>query len=289
MNADMWRKVLKLDQRIIYLVTLLAIVIPMFFPIGLPLRVGAPARDFYETLIKVPTGKIVVLSAEVAPAHESEFGPVARALFRQLYTQGNLIVVQAFNNAQGPALMLTWANSVIQELGMVYGVDYINLGYRPDPPAMMDNCRFDYIAAFSNRDSLGVPLTDYAMLEGLKKASDIGALVSFDASYNTENLISFWKATGDVQVILGVIVAANVPGEMVRYNAGLTLGIIGAMGGAAQYEYLVGVPGTATQGMDSQGMGHLVVIILIILGNIGYFIVKKDDEKKRFERSTSPS
>jgi len=263
---------------------MLAIIIPMFSPIGLPLRVQQPTQSFYDTLKVLPPGAVVVVSAETAPAHESEFGPAARALFRQLYTQGNRIVIQAMNNAQGPALILGWTASVREELKMEYGVDYINLGYRPDMQAMLDNARYDYVAAFSDRDMYGVSLSEYPIMEGITKASDVDVVVSFDASSNTETYVSFWLATGDVQTILGVVVAPNVPGAMVQYNAGLIKGIVGAMGGSAQYEQLVGVLGSATQGMDSQGLGHLVVIILIILGNVGYFIVKKDDEKRRAQR-----
>jgi hypothetical protein len=51
------------------------------------------------------------------------------------------------------------------------------------------------------------------------------------------------------------------------------------MPGAAEYEALIGVPGIGTSGMDAQSVAHLVIVLFIVLGNIGYFIERHRSKK----------
>jgi hypothetical protein len=46
------------------------------------------------------------------------------------------------------------------------------------------------------------------------------------------------------------------------------------MKGAAEYEKLLGRPGTAQRGMDAQSVSHIVVFLFIFIGNVAYFAVK---------------
>ena len=48
------------------------------------------------------------------------------------------------------------------------------------------------------------------------------------------------------------------------------VGVINGMKGAAEYEHLVGVTGWGILGMSSQSIAHLLIILFIIMGNIGY-------------------
>jgi len=50
---------------------------------------------------------------------------------------------------------------------------------------------------------------------------------------------------------------------------------VGGMRGSAEYESLVGVPGTATRGLNVLTVGHLVVVTAIIFGNVIYFKTRK--------------
>jgi hypothetical protein len=43
---------------------------------------------------------------------------------------------------------------------------------------------------------------------------------------------------------------------------------MGGMKGAAEYERLAGLFGDARRGMDAQSMVHVVIVILVLLGNV---------------------
>ncbi len=58
-------------------------------------------------------------------------------------------------------------------------------------------------------------------------------------------------------------------------GAGQIVGLLGGMKGAAEYEILLGRPGTAFRGMDIQSLVHFLIIGLVLIGNIGFFVMKK--------------
>jgi hypothetical protein len=44
---------------------------------------------------------------------------------------------------------------------------------------------------------------------------------------------------------------------------------------AAEYEQLINHPGDASIGMSAQSIAHFLIVILVLLGNFGYFLLKK--------------
>jgi len=62
--------------------------------------------------------------------------------------------------------------------------------------------------------------------------------------------------------------------------------MLAGMKGAAEYEYAVrkimkdeGIeklpPAKAVKGMDANSIGHLLIMLFIIIGNLGYFAAKR--------------
>jgi hypothetical protein len=50
-------------------------------------------------------------------------------------------------------------------------------------------------------------------------------------------------------------------------SSGQILGLIGGMKGAAEYERLNDFFGDARRGMDAQSLVHVVIVLLVIVGN----------------------
>ena len=60
--------------------------------------------------------------------------------------------------------------------------------------------------------------------------------------------------------------------------SGQITGLLGGLKGAAEYEILIQKPGMVQRGMDAQSVSHLVIILLVILGNAGYFLRRRITE-----------
>ncbi|MGB4748831.1 MAG: hypothetical protein WBH67_05180 [Bacillota bacterium] len=79
----------------------------------------------------------------------------------------------------------------------------------------------------------------------------------------------------DCDIYVGCV-AVNVAGNQSILRSRQIKGLLAGLGGAAQYEKLLGRPGDATSLMDAQGLGHAMIIVLIVLGNISYILKKKN-------------
>jgi hypothetical protein len=51
-------------------------------------------------------------------------------------------------------------------------------------------------------------------------------------------------------------------------SSGQLLGLVGGMKGAAEYERLLGLVGDARRGMDAQSLVHVLVVLLVVMGNV---------------------
>jgi hypothetical protein len=69
--------------------------------------------------------------------------------------------------------------------------------------------------------------------------------------------------------------AIGAPRYYQYLQTGQLVGLIGGMKGAAEYERLVGHPGLATVGMDSQSIAHLLIIGFVMLGNVILWLEKR--------------
>nr|HPR18554.1 hypothetical protein [Candidatus Cloacimonadota bacterium] len=76
------------------------------------------------------------------------------------------------------------------------------------------------------------------------------------------------------------VTGVSAPGILPYVNQQKQLtGLLAGLKGAAEYEFLLKSPGTATAGMDAQSLAHLLIIIFIVIGNINYWRAKKEAAK----------
>ena len=64
------------------------------------------------------------------------------------------------------------------------------------------------------------------------------------------------------------------------YQSGQLKGLLAGLVGAAEYEILLNRPGKANAGMTIQSFVHLAVILLILAGNIAFFMQKQRGRKE---------
>ena len=123
-------------------------------------------------------------------------------------------------------------------------------------------------------DYYGHPLDSLPMMKGVKNYDQIKCVIDIAAG----SVLDSWIAYG--QGRYGFPLATGVTGVMGAdyypyLNSGQIFGIMGGLLGAAQYEKLADNPGRAMDGMRIQLYAHIVIILFIIMGNIGFLISKR--------------
>jgi len=280
-EKSIFRRMMTIDHRIIYVILAVAIAFPLFNPVGFPVAREAPAAELYRVLTSFPAGTPVLFTADFSASGAVELRPMVEVLVEASLLAGHRIILMALW-ADGANLMWAYTDPIFQRHNSVYGVDWVDIGFVPQSAAFLDNARSDLRDAWNaNRDRHRDSLDDFPLLDGIYTATDIHAVVSFGTgSPGWDNWVGQWRATGHVDYILAAQVAVNYPNALAAFNAGNIQGVAGGLGGAATLEMEHGIIGSAHGNSDAQSFGHAAIILFLILGNIGYFGAKKAGEVK---------
>jgi hypothetical protein len=138
---------------------------------------------------------------------------------------------------------------------------------------MGQNYRIPFPADYYN-----VPLDSLPMMAKIQNYDDVKAVLNVSGTSATDWWIAY--GNGRYKVPLAIGVTGVMATDYYPYlQTGQIFGILGGLKGAAEYETLVGTPGKAVQGMKVQMVAHLIIIVFIIIGNIGYFAQRKKKEQ----------
>ncbi len=261
-----------LDRRWIFLVVLSVIIVPYVKPLGLPIRVSKEARGFYEAIERVPRGGTVYLAADFDPGSMPELQPMLMTAIEQCFRREIKIVGFCLWPA-GPPLLNRAFSQVAPRHQKQYGVDYVNLGFKDGQEAVMVRVGSSIRDVFP-ADFNGTPIGDLAIMQGVNDFSSVHLLVNISAGYpGTKEWVQqvgqrFRNAEGRIIPIVSGCTAVSAPEYYAYVNAGQLEGLLGGLAGAAEYEKLVGIMGTATRGMDGQSLAHLAIIAFILFGNV---------------------
>jgi hypothetical protein len=127
-------------------------------------------------------------------------------------------------------------------------------------------------------DNFGEPIENIPVMEGIDDYTDISLIVPWDASEMAAHVVKHWASKG---VPVGsIVVGGMVPTMTTFWRADNMVGFIGGSRGSAELELLIGRPGSALATTDTLSLSHSYLIILIIIGNIGYVIRRFGGEKE---------
>jgi len=264
----------KFDRRYIFLAILLVVLVPLLAPLGLPIRVSREVQSAYDAVAGIPDGSKVYFAADYDPGSMPELHPMSLATLDHLFSK-NCKVIGACLWPAGPPLLEDALKRIGEErFGKKYGVDFVNLGYKPGNEVAMVSVGRSIRATFPT-DFYGTPIDSLEVMRGVDRMTDLAILVNISAGYpGTKEWVQQVQSRYHIEVVAGCT-AVSAPEYYPYFQSGQLAGLMGGLAGAAEYEILVGKPGTATRGMDAQSLGHLAIIAFIVLGNVLYFTSKK--------------
>jgi len=258
----------------------LVVLIPLLYPLALPIRPGKDSQQVYDFVEALEDSSKVLLSCEYGPSTKPEIHPMVTSLLHHLFSlkKGHKVYVVCLW-PDGQFMAEEALDEVaVKRFGLTYGEDYVMLGFRPGAEAVVKGIVSDLRKLYTI-DAKGTKIEDIPMMKGINRFEDFDFLFSGSAGYpGTTEWVQFAADPTDVPMSTGTTsIQVN---EMMPYVLGGQIkGILAGMPGAAEYEELIGVKGIATSGMDAQSIAHFIIVLFIVLGNLGYFIERKRSKR----------
>jgi hypothetical protein len=210
---------------------------------------------------------------------------MARAVLRHLFGRGVRVVVMClWPEAHG--LAQEALETTAREAGRTYGTDYVYVGYKPGTTSVILNLGQSFRDTFP-QDAWGASVDTLALTSGLHDLGDFDLLVDLAAG---DSIQFWWIPYG--QEKFGIPFAAGCTAVMAPdlypfLQSGQLAGLIGGLAGAAEYETLVGHTGSATAGMRAQSVTHLIIVLFVVVGNLGYFLTRRSGADRRRQEANA--
>ncbi len=269
-----------LDRRIIYGVLFVVTVAAFLLP-PLPVtHVGPEARAAFNAIDACPPDKVIIFDSSWAMWTQAENQAQFLALAEHMFRRNIKFVVTSVGlEPFGPKMAQDELDKLAEKHHKKYGVDYVNLGYKSAGGSamvgaplgfLMEGFARDIHATFPT-DMKGTPVNELPLMQRVKNIKDDVYLVICIAYEPPVEWISFVHAQFGTPLVFACM-SIVVPNYAIYFDAGQLAGILGGTRGAAEYERLLELeePGQGTQLMTPQSFVHLLIIVFIIMGNIGY-------------------
>lgn len=273
------------DRRWIFLIMALAIVVPLYVPIGLPIKPSPMTKAAFNVVESLREGDVVYVSIDTEPAGTPELEPYFRALMLQLKRKGVRMVFGClWYNA--PPLAERWMREVVEaelapagtpgyagppDRAYVRNVDHVYLGFREGQINTMLGMATDLRRVFDGRTEDGLPIDAVPWLAGVRSLADMKLLISVSGlSPGAKEWVQYVQGRYGLRMVAATT-AVSTTDLAPYYQSGQLLGLVAGLSGAAEYEVLVGRPGAGVAGADVLNAGHAVVILAIVLGNVLFF------------------
>ncbi len=277
----------RIDRRVIYVILAAVVIFPMLFPAPLKVTAMPPVVKLFEAIDGIPEEKALIINFDYDPQTQPELEPMGFAILRHAFKRRIKVLalslyVQPLGLAQNALVNVTKefnAQAQTNADSIIYGRDYVFLGWQPPPlvpiigmgESIINVYRIDY---YGNRtDTL-------PMLKLIKNYDNVGLLVSLSGS----DIPRWWLAYAQNRFGLrvGAGVTAVSGSEFYAYlQSGQFSGLLVGMKGAAEYEELISARHgcaarrKASEALPSLTYAHLIMMLFIVVGNVGYFLSRR--------------
>lgn len=275
----------KLDRRAIYLTVLLAIVVPLFLKWALPPAEMQSARKFYETIAALPNddASIVLIAVDWGPSTKAENEPQTEVAIEHLMRRRiHFALISSVDQAEPflrelPERVARRLSSEQPRERWENGKDWVNLGYRPNIGAMIQKMA----AAPDIRQTLGVdargtPLSDVPCMREVKNIKNVKLLAEFTGLVGAlDGWLQFFQTTDYRPPMVHGCTSITIPEAYIYLDSGQLMGLHEGIAGAAAHSALLSrkykerAPDSAIVTNTALAVAHVIVILLILLGNLG--------------------
>ena len=277
-----------MDRRWIFLLMGFTIVLPLLFPINFPIKkINTEVQAIFDEVEALEAGDTVFISADFDPASRPELDPFFRANLHHLFAK-DVKVVMGTLWPFAPPLVNPRLNQIASDHEKIDGEDFVFLGFKDGKELAIKLIADNVIKAFP-KDAQGRETTGLPILQGKSKLSDFPLIISISAGFpGTREYVLQVQGQHNLNMV-SATTAVSAPDYLPYYGTDQLAGLSGGIPGSAQYEKLVlekygsdpGLINASSMGKDALNvlnLGHLVIVMLILLGNVAFFLTRNIEE-----------
>jgi hypothetical protein len=272
------KSVLSVDKHVLWILLVLSICIPLIRPLGLPVTVTAMTQEFYDTIEKLPPGAKVWVEDAIQPQNMAELLPGIIAGMTHLMKKNLKIVIGTTSDPTAIGVYTEFILPALQGRGVLtkYGVDWVRLPFIPGGETGLA-AEAANIRSTTPVDFYGTPLDRLPVMQGLNSVKDFDLVIMFGMSGTFFAYIRQVQAPYKVKFICDEL-TIDIPAIMSYYPAQVSA-IMKGLGGAAEYEKLIGYPGSATKYTEGLSLSYVILLLAVIAANV-YYVTNKHRRKK---------
>ncbi len=308
---NFWQKMQALDRRYIYIIVALAVIIPLLIPFNSKTYTTDTTENIYQMIDSYAgrSDRAVLLCISHDASTMPELFPMEVAILRHCFERNIKVFTICFYPPAAPIIDYA-INTVKEEYPKIKsGENYCNFGFKVGAlqlPIMLG--MGEDISEAVDIDAEGRKIANLPIMKDVKNYNEMNLIVEFSASAAGGAWITYARTKYGANVGVGVtavMAADNYP----YLQTGQLIGMLAGLKGAAEYEKLVDVFAAkgrefskeiakteypnitdssilykfkqARIGMNAQSVAHMMMIIFIVVGNIGYFVQKFNSKKEQ--------
>ena len=263
------------ERKIIYTLLFIAVGLPLIFPIGWKTEVSGYTTMAYDLIESTAEDEVVLISFDYDPSTMTEMQPMGEAMIEHAFKRNQKVIATALWPMGVQMADQAFKKVVLDYPDKKYGVDYVNLGYKVGGMVTIQAMGRSLSEVYPT-DLGGTSYSELPILKGINRLKDLGWISSL--SSGTPGLKEWVMVARDSYgvPVTGGCTAISAPGFFPYVNEQRQLwGLLGGLKAASEYESLIGRIGSATIKMDAQSIAHLLILLLIAIGNIKAYITRR--------------
>ncbi len=278
---------LKIDRRVIYLILAIVVIVPLIFPSAQHVRVMPPVERLFLAVDTIKSDKALMIDFDYDPQTQPELEPMALAILRHAFKRkikllGLSLYVQPLGLAKSALDQVIGEfneQAKSYEDSIIYGRDYVFLGWQP-PPLIPILGMGESITNVYKKDYYGNQTDTLPLMKKIKNYNNVELLISISSGDPPMWWVSYAQNRFGLKVGVGCT-AVSASDYYPYLQTGQFSGLMVGMKGAAEYEELVEKKldiqkrRKASEALPSLTYAHLVMMVFIIIGNVGYLIKRR--------------
>ena len=278
-----------LDRRVLYVLVAIVLSVPLIMrPSRHPSAdsIFPEVRNAYKTIDSVPPGKIVLVSTTWGAGTKAENEPQLEALMRHMFAKRIKFAILSWEPGGSE---ITWQsaeavqNDVNRELRrqgkplLSYGKDWVHLGYKTGVTIAIASGLGENFQKVFTTDRKGTPLSKLPAVSYVKNYKQIGTVVDITST----GMMGVWIPYLTMPKHIPLIYCPTAVMAVSAYpylDSGQLKGMLNGVMGAVQYETLIGRGDVKTDASATSwalSAAHIYIILLIVVGNVGYLLTKR--------------